>query len=61
MHCMCLDMKENTGSDQVTLQTKGTPLPVTLGSKQEKPQQIFSQENCRMLQNERHFTDNDMR
>ena len=54
-------MKENPGSDQVTLQTKGTPLPVTLGTVQEKPQQSFSQENSRMLQNERHFTDNDMR
>ena len=54
-------MKESSDSDQVTLQTKGTPLPVTLGTTKEKPQQIFSQENSRLLQNERHFTDNDMR
>jgi hypothetical protein len=26
--CLCLDMKENSGKDQLTLQTKGTPLPV---------------------------------
>ena len=58
---LILDMKEVSGADQVILQTKGTPLPVTLGTIQEKPQRILSQENSRMLQNERYFTDNDMR
>ena len=50
----------SSGSNQITLQTKGTPLPITLGKIQEK-ERIFTQEDSRQLQNERHFTDNDMR
>ena len=46
--------------NQITLQTKGTPLPITLGKIQEK-ERVFTQEDSRQLQNERHFTDNDMR
>ena len=50
----------SSGSNQITLQTKGTPLPITLGKIQEK-ERIFTHEDSRQLQNERHFTDNDMR
>ena len=39
---------------------KGYPLPITLGKIQEK-ERVFTQEDSRQLQNERHFTDNDMR
>ena len=55
-----LDIREEEGSDSVTLMTRGTPLPVTLGKVAVK-QKIFSHEDSRMLQNERHFTDNDMK
>ena len=57
---MYIDIKEQSGSNQLSLQTKGTPLPVTLGQSAEK-QKMFTKEDSKLLQNERHFTDNDMR
>ena len=53
-------MREEAGADQLYLQTKGTPLPVTIGgAKQKQSRQIFSQEDNKHLQNMRHFSDND--
>ena len=46
----------SSGSNQITLQTKGTPLP-----KIQEKERVFTQEDSIQLQNERHFTDNDMR
>lgn len=54
------EIKENTGSSSFSLSTRGAPLPVHLGRKVDDDR-MFTNEDSRRLQNERHFTDNDMK
>ena len=54
------EIQETTGSSSFSLSTRGAPLPVHLGRKVDDDR-MFTNEDSRRLQNERHFTDNDMK
>ena len=56
-----LDRCEAAGSNTISLATHGTPQQITKGKVEPKNQKFFSQEDLRRLQNERSFSDNNMR
>lgn len=55
------DLSEQTSNQTLSLATKGTPLPVRLGKEMEAKKRNFSKDDLKHLQNQRQFTDNDMK